>query len=192
MPKSVSPMLATLATQPPSGDAWLYEVKWDGVRALCFIDEGQLRIHSRTGKRCEQQYPELSVLPRHIKAIAGHPGRRDRGAGRQRPLQLHLIQPRISVADANAVAHLSRSTPVTLFLVRCVVSGRLRSAWRSARRAQAPAGGNRHALRAHSRLRFLHRRRRSDARSRASQWFGRHCRQSPPEQIRRPPQPRIG
>src|SRR5580658_6973185 len=52
MPHSVSPMLATLATQPPSGDAWLYEVKWDGVRALCFIDENQLRIFSRTEKRC--------------------------------------------------------------------------------------------------------------------------------------------
>ena len=39
MPKAVSPMLATLATHPPSGDSWLYEVKWDGVRALCFIEE---------------------------------------------------------------------------------------------------------------------------------------------------------
>ena len=36
-------------TRPPRGETWLYEVKWDGVRALCFIEDGQLRIFSRTG-----------------------------------------------------------------------------------------------------------------------------------------------
>jgi bifunctional non-homologous end joining protein LigD len=116
MPKSVPPMLATLATHPPTGKSWLYEVKWDGVRALCLIEDGQLRILSRSGKRCEQQYPELSVLPRHVKAsqaiLDGEIAVLD-DKGRS---SFSLIQPRISVADANAVAHLSRSSPVTLFL----------------------------------------------------------------------------
>jgi bifunctional non-homologous end joining protein LigD len=116
MPKSVSPMLATLATRAPSGDAWIHEVKWDGVRALCFIEDGQLRILSRSGKRCDQQYPELSVLPRHVKAsqavLDGEIAALD-DKGRS---SFSLIQPRISVGDANSVAHLSRSTPVNLFL----------------------------------------------------------------------------
>jgi bifunctional non-homologous end joining protein LigD len=116
MPKSVPPMLATLATQPPSGDSWLYEVKWDGVRAVCFIDENQLRIFSRTQKRCDQQYPELSVLPRQVKAaqaiLDGEIAVLD-DKGRS---SFNLIQPRISVTDANTVAHLARSTPVHLFL----------------------------------------------------------------------------
>ncbi len=116
MPRSVSPMLATLATRPPSGDSWLYEVKWDGVRALCFIENNELRIFSRSGKRCDQQYPELSVLPRHVKAsqsiLDGEIAVLDE-KGRS---SFSLIQPRISVADPNSVAHLSRSTPVNLFL----------------------------------------------------------------------------
>jgi bifunctional non-homologous end joining protein LigD len=116
MPKSVSPMLATLATRPPPGEAWIHEVKWDGVRALCFIEDNQLRIFSRSGKRCDQQYPELSVLPRHVKApqaiLDGEIAVLD-DKGRS---SFSLIQPRISVADANSVAHLSRSTPVNLFL----------------------------------------------------------------------------
>jgi bifunctional non-homologous end joining protein LigD len=116
MPRAVSPMLATLATRPPSGDAWLHEVKWDGVRALCFIEENQLCILSRSGKRCDQQYPELSVLPRHIQAsqavLDGEIAVLD-DKGRS---SFSLIQPRISVSDANSVAHLSRSTPVNLFL----------------------------------------------------------------------------
>src|SRR5580698_7941392 len=120
MPRSIAPMLATLATHPPAGDSWLYEVKWDGVRALCFIggdqEDNDLRIFSRSGKRCDQQYPELSVLPRHVKAsqaiVDGEIAVLD-DKGRS---SFSLIQPRISVTDANSVAHLSRSAPVNLFL----------------------------------------------------------------------------
>ena len=116
MPKSVSPMLATLATRPPSGKDWLYEVKWDGVRALCFIDEGKLHILSRTGKRTEQQYPELSVLPRHVQASHAILDGEIAVLDDQGRSSFHLIQPRISVTDPNTIAHLSRSTPVNLFL----------------------------------------------------------------------------
>jgi bifunctional non-homologous end joining protein LigD len=116
MPRSVSPMLATLATHPPLGDAWLYEVKWDGVRALCFIENNQLSIFSRTQKRSEQQYPELSVLPRQVQASQAVLDGEIAVLDEQGRSSFNLIQPRISVADANAIAHLSRSTPVHLFL----------------------------------------------------------------------------
>src|SRR6202041_419483 len=116
MPGSISPMLASLATHPPGGAGWLYEVKWDGARALCFIENNELKILSRSGKRSEQQYPELSVLPRQVKAsqaiLDGEIAVLD-DKGRS---SFNLIQPRISVSDANAVAHLSRSAPVNLFL----------------------------------------------------------------------------
>ena len=116
MPRSVQPMLAALADHPPSGSDWLYEIKWDGVRALCFVENGELRIYSRNQKRCDQQYPELTVLPRFLKATSaildGEIAVLD-GNGRAR---FSLIQPRIGVGDPNSVAHLARSTPVTLFL----------------------------------------------------------------------------
>jgi len=116
MPRAIAPMLATLTTHPPSGDQWLYEVKWDGVRAILFVEDNQLRILSRTGKRCDQQYPELTVLPHFLKAssaiLDGEIAVLDEN-GRS---SFSLIQPRISVADPNSVAHLARSTPVTLFL----------------------------------------------------------------------------
>ena len=46
MPRTIAPMLASIAEKPPSGDAWLYEVKWDGVRAICFVEDNQLRLFS--------------------------------------------------------------------------------------------------------------------------------------------------
>ena len=48
MPKHVEPMMATLAEAPPPGSNWAYEVKWDGVRALCFVDDGKMYVESRT------------------------------------------------------------------------------------------------------------------------------------------------
>lgn len=116
MPAALAPMMATLVDQPPPGNDWLYEVKWDGVRALCFIEQKQLRIVSRTGNRCEQQYPELSVLPHFVDAddaiLDGEIAVLDEHG---RPT-FALIQPRIAQSDPNSVAHLSRKTPVTLFL----------------------------------------------------------------------------
>ncbi|MGA2601647.1 MAG: non-homologous end-joining DNA ligase, partial [Bryobacteraceae bacterium] len=116
MPEQIGPMMATLATTPPEGDAWLYEIKWDGVRAICYIADGQLQIYSRNGNRCTQQYPEIGVLPNYVNAsTAILDGEIAVVDGKGRPA-FNLIQPRISVSDPNSIAHLSRSNPVNLFL----------------------------------------------------------------------------
>jgi bifunctional non-homologous end joining protein LigD len=116
MPRTIAPMLASIAERPPSGDAWLYEVKWDGVRATCFVEDNQLHLFSRTQKRCDQQYPELSVLPRLLKASTAILDGEIAVLDEKGRSSFSLIQPRISVADPNSIAHLARSTPVTLFL----------------------------------------------------------------------------
>jgi bifunctional non-homologous end joining protein LigD len=116
MPATVTPMAAHLADNPPSGNEWLYEIKWDGVRAICFIEGGRIRMISRNGNSFDRQYPELSVIPNFVKAdtaildgeiaVVDAKGRSSFG----------LIQPRIHQTDPNAIAHLVRSTPVKLFV----------------------------------------------------------------------------
>ena len=108
-------MLATAATNPPRGAHWLYEIKWDGVRALCRIKDGKLEIQTRRGNRCERQYPELADLPKHVNAetawLDGEICVLDE-KGRSR---FELIQPRIG-ASASAAPRLAETSPVTLFL----------------------------------------------------------------------------
>ncbi|HUI81105.1 MAG TPA: DNA ligase D [Bryobacteraceae bacterium] len=116
MPAAIEPMKATLAEKPPRGADWLFEVKWDGVRAIAFIDHEELRLQSRSGIRCERQYPELAVMPHQIAAnqavLDGEIAvLDDKGVSR-----FHLIQPRIANADSNSIAHLVRSTPVVYFV----------------------------------------------------------------------------
>ena len=117
MPAIISPMLAELGKgKPPSGKEWLYEIKWDGVRALCFVEGNSLRLAARSGNDITRQYPELSVLPQHLNAqsaiVDGEIAALDE---KGRP-NFERLQARMHLADASAIARLSRSSPVTLFL----------------------------------------------------------------------------
>jgi bifunctional non-homologous end joining protein LigD len=70
MPDEIEPMLATLSSTLPSGSDWLFEVKWDGYRALVFIAKGKARLVSRRGNSMDKQFPEVAeALGRTIKAV---------------------------------------------------------------------------------------------------------------------------
>jgi bifunctional non-homologous end joining protein LigD len=62
-PSRLEPMLATLADHPFSDPNWLFEIKWDGVRALAWIDDGALTLRARSGANITGHYPELASLP---------------------------------------------------------------------------------------------------------------------------------
>jgi bifunctional non-homologous end joining protein LigD len=47
MPAHLEPMLATLAKEPFDDRDWLFEVKWDGYRALAAIHGGHVSLTSR-------------------------------------------------------------------------------------------------------------------------------------------------
>lgn len=63
LPNVTSPMLATLVDEPFDDQAWLYEIKWDGYRAICTVDEkGTVTLVSRNGLDFLPQFPELADL----------------------------------------------------------------------------------------------------------------------------------
>jgi bifunctional non-homologous end joining protein LigD len=68
MPSRVEPMLATLAEHPFSDPGWLFEIKWDGVRALARIEDAKLTLSSRNGVDVTKRYPELAALPEAFAA----------------------------------------------------------------------------------------------------------------------------
>lgn len=59
MPSFIAPMLATLVKEPFSDDEWLFEIKWDGYRALAFIDRGKVQLISRTQHVWNQIFPTI-------------------------------------------------------------------------------------------------------------------------------------
>ena len=53
------PMLAGMRSKVPSGTKYIYEVKWDGIRALLHLKNGVLKITSRSGSDLSKQFPEF-------------------------------------------------------------------------------------------------------------------------------------
>ena len=68
MPRTIQPMLATAVERPFDDPNWLFEIKWDGYRAVAFIDDGGVRLVSRNQNDLTAQYPELRDMPKFIKA----------------------------------------------------------------------------------------------------------------------------
>jgi bifunctional non-homologous end joining protein LigD len=62
------PMLATLAHVLPSGPDWLYEVKWDGYRAIVSIERGEARLTSRNGNDFTNRFAQVArAVPRAVR-----------------------------------------------------------------------------------------------------------------------------
>lgn len=115
MPVGVVPMLAGAGGLPHDA-GWAYEMKWDGVRALCHIEDGRVRLHSRNDRDITVAYPELRPLG---SASGSRPVLLDGEivvlGGEGRP-SFELLQPRMHVRDAHKAQVLAGQTPVTFLI----------------------------------------------------------------------------
>jgi bifunctional non-homologous end joining protein LigD len=68
MPSWIQPMLATLVDEPFDDKDWLFEIKWDGYRALAFLDAKRFRLMSRNQNELTGEFPELAGVTDYIRA----------------------------------------------------------------------------------------------------------------------------
>lgn len=64
MPEHVVPMLAKLSKEIPQEAGYSFEVKWDGIRCITYLDRGHMRLESRNLIDITGRYPELNGLLR--------------------------------------------------------------------------------------------------------------------------------
>lgn len=66
-PQRIKPQLLTMASRPPAGDNWLYEIKFDGYRLMARIDQGRVTLFTKNGydwtDRMSVLAKELLTLP---------------------------------------------------------------------------------------------------------------------------------
>ncbi|MEO9189833.1 MAG: DNA ligase D [Acetobacteraceae bacterium] len=72
LPRSQAPQLCAVAEEPPEGDGWLSEIKFDGYRLLVFVDKGKVRLLTRKGLDWTDRLPAIAraaALPRVSTAL---------------------------------------------------------------------------------------------------------------------------
>jgi bifunctional non-homologous end joining protein LigD len=116
MPERIEPMLARSGSLPRDDEGWAYEVKWDGVRAIGYVDGGRLRLSSRNGRDITPRYPELRELGRALGARqAVLDGEVVAFDDEGRP-SFQRLQGRMHLTSEHAVRRLSEREPVTYII----------------------------------------------------------------------------
>ena len=107
-----------------TGDGWAWELKWDGIRALGFVDGGRIRLVSRNGNDVTRRYPELrrlgEALGTHEVILDGEIVASD-DAGRP---SFERLQQRMHVESDSTIRRLVNEVPVVVRAVRPAVGQR--------------------------------------------------------------------
>jgi bifunctional non-homologous end joining protein LigD len=108
----IRPMLATLAELPADDSHYAYETKFDGVRAIAYIHNGQMKLLSRNDADVTDAYPELAGLAAAVGVEAVLDGEIVAldAAGR---VSFEALQPRMHLRDRRQVARLAEQSPVS-------------------------------------------------------------------------------
>jgi DNA ligase D-like protein (predicted ligase)/DNA ligase D-like protein (predicted 3'-phosphoesterase) len=110
-----APMLARDADAPFSSPEWIFEIKWDGIRALCSIDDsGEVRLYSRNGREISGVFPEV----REISGLAPAPCVLDGElvAMREGRPDFQALMQRAQKTGPEDISNLSRLAPVTYII----------------------------------------------------------------------------
>jgi bifunctional non-homologous end joining protein LigD len=116
LPAVLKPMLATARDLPPDDGRWAYEFKWDGIRALVWVDGGRVRARSRTGADITRAFPELRQLGESMGSnqavLDGELVVLEEGG---RP-SFSRLQHRMQLTDARAVARAAPEHPASFVI----------------------------------------------------------------------------
>ncbi len=115
-PSKLRPMLAATADEAFSRDGWLFELKYDGMRALASRTEGgDVTLRSRSGRDVTDLYPEiaraLSLIPLEAFVVDGEIVAHD---DLMRP-SFERLQGRMHVRDSEAIGRAQIETPVFFY-----------------------------------------------------------------------------
>ncbi|HEY1761083.1 MAG TPA: non-homologous end-joining DNA ligase [Acidimicrobiales bacterium] len=115
MPEHVKPMLTLAGELPASDKGWAYEFKWDGVRAMVYVDGGRVQALTRNDKSLTSTFPELRDIGLHLGSrsaiLDGEIVALDKNG---RP-SFGTLARRLHVTSKTAIEKLERSTPASFF-----------------------------------------------------------------------------
>jgi bifunctional non-homologous end joining protein LigD len=120
-------MLATLARTPPEGADWVYEPKYDGIRAIAVVTAGAVVLLTRNGNDKAAQFPELVAALLELRAKADADLVLDGEIVALREGQIvrfEALQGRMHIEKRGAIARLARDEPAAYVVYDLLLTGR--------------------------------------------------------------------
>ena len=123
---ALTPMLATVADEPPNGEEWTFEPKYDGIRILAFVADGSVSLLSRNGNSKTAQFPEI------VAALAGLSRTRKKpfvldgelvAMDGDTPARFQQLQNRMHATDRMAITARTGDTPVAYVVFDILLDG---------------------------------------------------------------------
>lgn len=119
--EEIAPMLSDSATAlPKNSDDYVYEVKWDGIRALLALEDGQLRIRSRNQNDITNQFPELLITDKAFRATNGLFDAEIVCLNKQGKPEFKKVINRLKASGETNINTLSKSSPVYCYIFDCL------------------------------------------------------------------------
>jgi DNA ligase D-like protein (predicted ligase)/DNA ligase D-like protein (predicted 3'-phosphoesterase) len=116
----IHPMLSDNRDTPPVGEEYIYEIKWDGIRALITVEDERIVIRSRNQNDVTQQFPELQLGSQAFRATNGVFDAEivclDSSG---KPVFKRVIN-RLMTNGATNIEKLSRTNPVYCYIFDCL------------------------------------------------------------------------
>lgn len=116
----IQPMLSDTLAAPPLGDDYVYEVKWDGIRALITLEDGQVSIRTRNEMDITAQFPELTSADNSFRATTAlFDGEIVCLDGGGKPVFKKVINRMMARGESN-IQKLMRSNPAYCYIFDCL------------------------------------------------------------------------
>jgi bifunctional non-homologous end joining protein LigD len=115
MPEHLKPMLAMADELPKEDAGWAYEFKWDGVRALVYVDGGRVRAFTRNDKSLTTTFPELRDIGLHLGSRSAILDGEIVALDKNNRPSFSTLSKRLHVTSKTAIEKLKSSTPASFF-----------------------------------------------------------------------------
>lgn len=117
---NVHPMLSEAASEPPEGPEYVYELKWDGIRAMVYLDEGTVRIVSRNQNDITDRFPELLSGDKAFRATCAVFDCEIVSLDPEGKPVFKKVINRLMTKGESTIAKLAKSNPVNCYVFDCL------------------------------------------------------------------------
>jgi DNA ligase D-like protein (predicted ligase)/DNA ligase D-like protein (predicted 3'-phosphoesterase) len=116
----IQPMLSESLDHPPISNDYFYEVKWDGIRALISLEDGNITIKTRNQQNVTAQFPELLKADKSFRATCGLFDAEIVCLDKAGKPEFKKVIQRMQQTGATTIERLSKTLPVNCYVFDCL------------------------------------------------------------------------